>query len=318
MKPIKELMLKMKRFFAGVGVGVGNSIPGVSGGTILVILNLFEPLMKALVNIFKKDNKDRWKDIFFIGEIIAGAVFGILLASLILKPLLWYGFIEVMYFFIGLISLSTYYVFKKGIIKKEYLSWIFVVLGIIVVAYPILISTRELETSPLVPTSIDALYVLIIFLVGIIGGISMILPGISGSMILLLLGYYYLIYQGYLGEIRNFNLNLYVIIPLVLFALGVVIGIYVGGKFCDWAINKYRKETYSAILGMLIGSAISLIPFKEEHMINTRTDALGNVEKITYQYDIKTILLSILAFMLGVALIYLLESKANKKDKKVH
>ena len=69
---------------------------------------------------------------------------------------------------------------------------------------------------------------------------------------------------------------------------------------------------------MLIGSAISLIPFKEEHMINTRTDALGNVEKITYQYDIKTILLSILAFMLGVALIYLLESKANKKDKKVH
>ncbi len=308
----------MKRFFAGVGVGVGNSIPGVSGGTILVILNLFEPLMKALVNIFKKDNKDRWKDIFFIGEIIAGAVFGILLASLILKPLLWYGFIEVMYFFIGLISLSTYYVFKKEIIKKEYLSWIFVVLGIIVVAYPILISTRELETSPLVPTSIDALYVLIIFLVGIIGGISMILPGISGSMILLLLGYYYLIYQGYLGEIRNFNLNLYVIIPLVLFALGVVIGIYVGGKFCDWAINKYRKETYSAILGMLIGSAISLIPFKEEHMINTRTDALGNVEKITYQYDIKTILLSILAFMLGVALIYLLESKANKKDKKVH
>jgi len=318
MKPIEELMLKMKRFFAGVGVGVGNSIPGVSGGTILVILNLFEPLMKALVNIFKKDNKDRWKDIFFIGEIIAGAVFGILLASLILKPLLWYGFIEVMYFFIGLISLSTYYVFKKEIIKKEYLSWIFVVLGIIVVAYPILISTRELETSPLVPTSIDALYVLIIFLVGIIGGISMILPGISGSMILLLLGYYYLIYQGYLGEIRNFNLNLYVIIPLVLFALGVVIGIYVGGKFCDWAINKYRKETYSAILGMLIGSAISLIPFKEEHMINTRTDALGNVEKITYQYDIKTILLSILAFMLGVALIYLLESKANKKDKKVH
>ena len=308
----------MKRFFAGVGVGVGNSIPGVSGGTILFILNLFEPLMKALVNIFKKDNKDRWKDIFFIGEIIAGAVFGILLASLILKPLLWYGFIEVMYFFIGLISLSTYYVFKKEIIKKEYLSWIFVVLGIIVVAYPILISTRELETSPLVPTSIDALYVLIIFLVGIIGGISMILPGISGSMILLLLGYYYLIYQGYLGEIRNFNLNLYVIIPLVLFALGVVIGIYVGGKFCDWAINKYRKETYSAILGMLIGSAISLIPFKEEHMINTRTDALGNVEKITYQYDIKTILLSILAFMLGVALIYLLESKANKKDKKVH
>lgn len=308
----------MKRFFAGVGVGVGNSIPGVSGGTILVILNLFEPLMKALVNIFKKDNKDRWKDIFFIGEIIAGAVFGILLASLILKPLLWYGFIEVMYFFIGLISLSTYYVFKKEIIKKEYLSWIFVVLGIIVVAYPILISTRELETSPLVPTSIDALYVLIIFLVGIIGGISMILPGISGSMILLLLGYYYLIYQGYLGEIRNFNLNLYVIIPLVLFALGVVIGIYVGGKFCDWAINKYRKETYSAILGMLIGSAISLIPFKEEHMINTRTDALGNVEKITYQYDIKTILLSILAFMLGVALIYLLDSKANKKDKKVH
>lgn len=308
----------MKRFFAGVGVGVGNSIPGVSGGTILVILNLFEPLMKALVNIFKKDNKDRWKDILFIGEIIAGAVFGILLASLILKPLLWYGFIEVMYFFIGLISFSTYYVFKKEIIKKEYLSWIFVVLGIIVVAYPILISTRELETSPLVPTSIDALYVLIIFLVGIIGGISMILPGISGSMILLLLGYYYLIYQGYLGEIRNFNLNLYVIIPLVLFALGVVIGIYVGGKFCDWAINKYRKETYSAILGMLIGSAISLIPFKEEHMINTRTDALGNVEKITYQYDIKTILLSILAFMLGVALIYLLESKANKKDKKVH
>ena len=137
-------------------------------------------------------------------------------------------------------------------------------------------------------------------------------------MILLLLGYYCQFIKGVSGEIRNFNLNLYVIIPLVLFALGVVIGIYVGGKFCDWAINKYRKETYSAILGMLIGSAISLIPFKEEHMINTRTDALGNVEKITYQYDIKTILLSILAFMLGVALIYLLESKANKKDKKVH
>ena len=316
MNPIKSIINKFKNFFAGIGVGIGNSIPGVSGGTILVILNLFEPLMKALVNVFKKDNPNRLKDIIFISEILLGAVFGILLFSLILKPLLWYGYIEVMYFFIGLILLSTYYVYKKEIIKKEYLSLIFVVIGIVVVAYPILISTSGLETTPNIPSNIDGLYLLNMLLVGLIGGVAMILPGVSGSMILLLIGYYYLIYQGYLGEIRAFNLNLYVLVPLVMFALGVMIGIYVGGKFCNWAISKYRKATYSTILGMLIGSAISLIPFKQEQMMNVRKDELGNIiETIRYQYDIKTILLSILAFMLGMAVIYLLESKANKKIK---
>jgi putative membrane protein len=309
---MSKLLLRMKNFFAGLGVGVGNSIPGVSGGTILVILGLFEPLMRSMINIFKIDNKNRMKDIIFVIEIIGGAVLGILLFSILLKPLLWYSFIPVMYFFIGLITLSSYFVYRKEIKDKQYINLFYIIIGILVVALPALLVNQKLETSPSIPTNINLLLILNLLLVGIIGGIAMILPGISGSMILLLLGYYYLIYQGYVPAVFDFNLKLYVLIPLGVFAIGVLAGILLGGKLCVFVMSKYRMQSYNTIVGMLLGSAIALVPFKASQLTNTRLDELGNTVTITYTYDVKTIIFSIIAFILGVALIYFLETKSSK------
>jgi putative membrane protein len=309
---MKKVLLRLKNFFAGFGAGIGNSIPGVSGGTILVILGLFEPVMKAIINIFKIDNKNRWKDIFFVAEVVIGGVVGILLFSIVLKPLLWYSYIPVMYFFIGLILLSSYFVYKQEIKERKYISLFYIIIGIVVVAYPMVINDQELVTNPTIPTSLNLLFVLNMLLIGVIGGVAMILPGISGSMILLLLGFYYLIYQGYVPAVLGFNLHLYVLIPLGVFAIGVIIGILLGGKICVYVMDKFRMQSYNTIVGMLIGSAIALIPFKASQLINTRVNDQGIVETITYKYDAPTIIFSILAFIFGVTLIYFLETKSNK------
>ena len=239
----------IKNIIGGIAVGIANVIPGVSGGTMMVILGIFNRMMDAISGIFKKENPNRKEDIIFIFQVLVGAGVGIIGFAKILEVLFEYYPTQTIYWFIGLIAFSIP-LFLKGEMKGEKLVIIPFICGLAIIF--------GLEfLNPDFPALSAGLFVKMI-IIGAVSGATMIMPGVSGSMVLLILGEYYL-FKSYLANVTSFSLD--VIMPLGFMAIGIAVGIVVSAKLCSYFTKTHKAGFLSLILGLIVASSLVLIPF---------------------------------------------------------
>lgn len=301
-------------FLKGFAMGAANVIPGVSGGTIALITGIFERLINAIKSfnltalklLMKGKIKEliEYVDFYFLVAVFAGMV-----ASLVsLARLLDYLFINypvfVWAFFFGLILASVYYVGKT--VKKWKPS--VVITFVVGAAIAVIITTLNHATEN------DSFYYLV--LCGVVAICSMILPGLSGSFILILMGNYQLVM---LDAVNNADIG--ILIPVIIGAIG---GLIAFSHVLSWVYKKFKDQTISTLTGFILGSLSVLWPWQQDIYLK---DELGefilkNDEKIvagTTKYLPESfnseVFIALTLVVIGFISISLIEKFASKESK---
>ena len=245
-----EYILKIVR---GMIIGIANAIPGVSGGTMMVSMGIYDDIIGSVNNLFA----DIKKSILTLLPYIIGMGVGIVGLSYGIEYFLTNYSLQTSMIFIGLILGGLPVILEKVRGKKLGGSNIFVFLlffGLVIGLQ--IIGGGEDTGNVLTPSVIETVK---LFGIGIIAAATMVIPGVSGSMILMLLGYYYPVITTittFIDGVLAFNMAniLYSCAILVPFGLGVVIGIFAIAKLIEMLLNNHETLTYCGILGLVIAS----------------------------------------------------------------
>lgn len=230
----------------GMVIGVSNVIPGVSGGTMAVVMGIYDKLINTVNNFFK----DIKKNIIFLGALAIGAVVGILLFTNVIDYLLKNYNEQTNFFFIGLIVGTAPLLFKKATEKKVATgNWVGLVLGFLLVAGLGVLEKTNPEAAFL--STIFKPNMLGFFVAGFIAAATMILPGISGSFVLLLIG----LYEPIIEVVKNFD-----IVNMGVIGVGVILGFLLMTKLIEKLFNKYPQTAYCIIFGLVVGSVFVIFP----------------------------------------------------------
>ncbi len=251
MKKVKEYLTN---FFNGFMMALADSVPGVSGGSIAFILGFYDNFVNALDSLLYKDKrKDGLKYLFKLG---IGWVFGMGLSVLILTKVFETHIYQISSLFIGFILLSIPIIIKdeKDTLKKNYFNVFFAILGIVLVVAITYFNSTQLTSMSL--TNLTVSHAIYIFLVGMIAISAMILPGISGSTLLLIFGLYLPVITG-IKDLLHLNFSSF--FGLVIFGLGVIAGILSIIKALKKALEKFRTQTIYLIIGLMLGSLYAII-----------------------------------------------------------
>ncbi len=249
----------LKLFLKGIVFGVANIIPGVSGGTIAIVLNIFDKLIHSINQLFK-DPKESFRFLIPIG---LGAVFGILFfSSIISYGMENHSFITAM-LFAGLVTGSIPMIYAIATKEKKFTStnYIGVVLAFILV---VLMSTLKVSSGFTVDVNGSITTYLYLFLCGIIASSAMIIPGVSGSFVMILLGVYSVIIntlslvKEYLMDISNYTILFDIFQVIIPIGLGICIGIFLTTKLIEKLFEKNKSMSFSIILGLILGSIYSI------------------------------------------------------------
>ncbi|EFW37871.1 DUF368 domain-containing protein [Treponema phagedenis] len=240
------------KFFVGILIGIANVIPGVSGGTIAVIFNVYA-LMVALTSISIKEIKAQWREML---ALVLGIGTGVLVFAKVIEVLYRYYPIYTNFFFVGIIlgSIPFIYIKTKDGAQKESLTlqkilWIAVGAGIMLAIFFLKNYVAVVRTATV--TSLSASVFLWLFAMGFIGALAMIIPGISGSFILLVLG----AYQTVIQAVSSFNIPL--LIPI---GFGVLAGLVGTSRVIDFLLKRFPVQMYSFILGLVAASILPIFP----------------------------------------------------------
>jgi len=300
-------------FLKGFAMGTANVIPGVSGGTIALITGIFERLINSLKSfnltalklLFKREFKQfaTKTDLKFLSIILLGVVTSIFSVAKLLSFLFANYPIFIWSYFFGLIIASVWLV-GKTITKYNATVIIFLLLGTAIAAsITILSPARENDSF---------IYLVIC---GIVAVCSMILPGISGSFVLVLMGNYELV----LRSITELN-----IVNLSAVAIGCAIGLPAFSHFLSWLYKKFKDQTIASLTGFILGSLIIIWPWKNSFdnagklleanhfgALITPDIKVFSYERILPSIDLH-FFITIAIAILGFLSIYLLEIKAKK------
>lgn len=244
---MKSIFLIIKGFF----MGLANLIPGVSGGTIAITLGIYDKLISCISHFFTNIKEN----IKFIIPIVIGIVLSILTLSKVISFCLDKYLFPTIMFFIGSIIGGIPMLYKK--ISKHKTNIIDLLILIISIVFVISV-TFIVGDSTVSLLSLSLFGYIKLLLVGVITSATMVIPGISGSAVLMTLGYYEPLIN-ILKDLTNFgNLgyNLSILIP---FGIGVLIGIILIAKLIEYLFKKHEVKTYYAIIGFVISSVISII-----------------------------------------------------------
>ena len=290
--------------FKGMCMGAADVIPGVSGGTIAFIMGIYAELLdsiksvngEALKLLLKGKIGAFWKHIngTFLASLFAGILISVFSLAKLMKYLLEFHPVPLWSFFFGLILASAVYILK-GLDKWSIRNIISLLVGVAIGAFICLASPGQ---TP------DALW--FIFLSGAIAICAMILPGISGSFILLLLGKYAFVMEA----VSTLNIPV-----LVVFAAGACIGIVCFSHFLSWLLKKFYMLTIALLSGFMIGSLLKVWPWKVPGaQEGFDYPALpGTIEQVTGADPQR--LMSIGFMVLGLAIVLLIEFMASKGEK---
>ena len=228
----------------GILVTVSTMVPGVSGGTMAIILGIYDDLIHAISSFFE----DWKKHSILMIQLLIGAVIGVLLFSRLIESALIKFPIIKSFFFIGVIcgGIPTIYN-KTKVNRRSKFNYVYLLVGFVIA----ILMSSEPEAVTTMATGGDNGSFLFLILAGFIIAIALILPGISGSFMLLMLG----LYEITLNAINTLNIKF--LIPL---AIGGIIGTVATTKTIENLLNKYPHKTYMLILGFVIGSIKPIFP----------------------------------------------------------
>ena len=246
-----SLILVIKGFF----IGIANIIPGVSGGTIALILGVYE----KIINVISHFTKDIRKNLSFIIPIIIGIVLSILILSGVISYSYKVYPIIVTMFFMGLVLGGVPFIYKK-IINKDKVKIISLIIFLLTFSLVISMSFINESSYEVSLNNLQIFGYIKLILVGIIASGTMVIPGISGSLVLMLLGYYYPILT-IIKELLSFKNLFSNIIVISLFLIGVIIGIILFVKLIEHLFKRHEQKTYYGIFGFVLASFLA-IPIK--------------------------------------------------------
>lgn len=240
----------LKNILKGIGIGVANVIPGVSGGTLAVVLGVYDKLTEAIGNFFIVSINKKIEYGKFLLQIALGAVIGILLFAKIIEfSYSNYPTITTIIFILLILPSIPFILKNQSFSKKNFYSLIggvFFTLCFMFVTYKFGVESTPGEIT----RSFSYLYGSKLFFCGVIAAGAMIIPGISGSLLLLILGEYYNI----LGFISNFH-----ILPLIFFSLGTGLGLIGFSKVINILLKKFPSYTLYFIVGIILVSLGDMI-----------------------------------------------------------
>ena len=244
-------------FFKGIFMGIADAMPGISGGTIALLVGIYEELVNTIsrlnlhiISEFKiRDFNSFWKKINgnFLITLILGISISLISFVKVSASLLENYPLFVWSFFLGLIFATIYVIFK--LINKWYLT------NFIILFFCIFFSVYISSFTANVTNEISLLY---IFMSGIIASSAMILPGISGSLVLVILG----VYTYMIKSLDNLEL-----VVIFTFIFGSLIGLLSFSKILKYLFKNYRDLTYTMMLGLVIGSIEKAWPWNKEFAV---------------------------------------------------
>ncbi|MBM6962304.1 DUF368 domain-containing protein [Phocaeicola plebeius] len=296
LKDYAVLMLK------GMGMGAADVVPGVSGGTIAFIVGIYDELINSIKSINLESLKlffsgkwaTFWKKINgnFLFFLLAGIGISVFSLAKLITWLLVNQPILVWSFFFGLVLASTWFVSKDIKEWKNWKTWVAFVIGVVVAFYITVATPAETPSN-----------LLFIFLCGAIAICAMILPGISGSFILVLLGKYFFI----MDAVKTLD-----VVVIAVFGAGVCIGITSFSHILSYALAHFRNITLAVLTGFMLGSLNKVWPWKE--VVETFVDSHGEVKPL-----IETNILpnahvpeAVVLMVVGFFLVYFLEKLSAK------
>ena len=286
----KKIFEYFKIFMKGIFMGIADAIPGVSGGTIALLLGIYEELITTISNIkislFKILTKDGlsvfWKkgNLGFLFPLLIGIIASLIVFVNIAQYFLDSFPLLVWSFFTGLIIATSYVIFKKieNFKLKEFIL-------VIIASISLILFTKISNNEGLSSTDFSIIY---IFVCALLASSAMILPGISGSLVLVILG----VYEYMIESLINYNFYI-----ISTFVIGAIIGLLLLSKILNKLFLRHKNSTFSIMLGLVIGSVLNIWPWKKYSINQASTEIL--------------ILSFFLAFS-AILLIVLIE-KVNKK-----
>lgn len=306
MDMILRLWLTIKVFLKGMIMGAVNVFP-VSSGTVSLVLGVFERFVNAIKSLNHKNLKYLRKgevsefakrtDIKFLLTIILGLLLGMVLTSIFLKKTLMSYKIYTWSFFIGLILASVVYVMKR--IEKVSAKNILLLLAGFAISFLLSIKSN--------PYSNDNFFYL--FLCGIVGATGMVVPGISGSHLMLLMGNYELIVTEAIPALAKASTFLHGARILLPFVLGAIVSIVSFSYLLSWLMRDFRNETLSALAGFMLGSLPVVYPWK--------TPTADMMDYVFHLPNWNTeLLMAVVMIGLGALSVYVLELMARHTERK--
>lgn len=236
-------------FFTGFLIGVVSLIPGISGGTVLVLMKKYEEVSYAIAHFKKKEN------IHLLFILILGIILGTITFARIIELCFYFAPNCTILLFSGFVLFSIPDFIKSEKIKPK-LFWL--LLGSTVIYFLSFFSVTS--TTVIIDYPKITLFFLIFFsCCGLLDGFFTILPGVSGSMVMMILGPYFL-YKSYLANL-SFK-NILFVLPLLCYFIGDMIGFYLGSKVSLYFLKKHRKRFMSFVLGMVLMSVLILLPIE--------------------------------------------------------
>lgn len=290
---------KLLTLIIGFFIGITNIIPGISGGTIAVVFNVYNRLINA-VDMFTKHPLKALKSIW---DILLGIALGLLFGFVFLSYTYELWPVAITLFFIGLLFGGL-----KPIIQKVKHNFNLVNIIVMVLSFAFIVAL------PLIPKrdGIDAgfVYFLILFILGIIATFAGFAPGISGSLMLMVFGYYghvlglgKVVFESFrLGNFSNLFKDL---LPLIVLGLGIIVGFFVSVKTIKKILEKYEMPFYFSVFGMLLASPISIMVLLNEN-VELKTTAIG-------EWLIGALLV-VIGFIISYMVIKLSENKEDKRS----
>ncbi len=299
-------------FLKGVAMGAADVVPGVSGGTIAFITGIYDTLLESirrvnpsLLGIWKRDGfKAAFNHIngLFLISLFGGIFISIATLAKLISWLLVTHPIPLWSFFFGLILVSVFHMLKQ-VEQRTVSRFIFLLLGV-AFAYSITV----LKPLHMEPTSLNVL------LAGSIAICAMILPGISGSFILLLIG----MYTPVLGAVKSFDISI-----LALFLSGCVAGLLTFSHLLSWLLRRFRDFTLVFLTGLMLGTLPKIWPWKET--LTWRTNSKGEQVPLLQEnlspFDFEAVTsqpaqlgIAIILMVCAIALVLGLEKFAEHRD----
>lgn len=284
----EKLILIIKGFI----MGIANIIPGVSGGTLAMTLGIYEQFISSISHLFSKLKENL--------KFLIPVAIGMVLAIITLSRVIDYSFnhfpLPTMLFFVGLVLGGIPMIYSK--IKEEKktspTNIITFIIPFIIVLFMSVIGMFTTGVGEVNLSNLNFIGYIILFFVGMIAAGTMVIPGVSGSLVLMLLGYYYPVLS-LIKSITKFENLTYNLVVAMVFGMGILIGIVAISKLIEFLFSKYEKKFYFGVFGFILASAPAIV--------------LSGIQEISIIFTIPQIISSIILLITGFIVSYKLGEK---------